>query len=752
MKSDALRESEQRLRVAARAANLGVFEWDLRADRATWDNARMYAIFGISPEDGAVSRRQFEASCLHPDDRDGFARALDAVAQHHGEFHFVCRIYRRSDGEQRWVEFVADVHDERLVGVVADITERKLAAETVHRSEERFRQLADALPQLVWMANREGLATYYNSQASRYAGIRAIADGLWSWHPVVHPDDLQTTLTAWAQAVAQGSVYECQHRVCMADGNYRWHLSRAHCVEGLQWFGTATDIHDLKETQERLRESEQRFKSMADTAPATLWITDPTHQCTFLSRGWYELTGQTLEQGLGLGWAQALHPDDRARAKQDFLGAAARHESFSFYYRVRQADGEHRWMLDTARPRFDDDGEFLGYIGSVIDVHERKHAEQELQRLNAELSEANRRKDEFLAMLGHELRNPLAAIHTATQLLKLIAPEDARLLRTQGVLERQSAHMTRLVDGLLEVSRIAQGKIRLDRETLDLCEILVVLVQDRAAQIEARDLELHGDFPTNPLWVFADRVRLAQIFDNLLGNAIKFTGKPGRIDVILHRLDDVASLRICDTGIGIEPEMLERVFEPFQQAAQEIHRGDGGLGLGLALARGLIELHGGTVQARSAGRGAGAEFEVRLPLVAPPLVRPRAKPSAALTSRRILIVEDNVDAGQTLHALLQTLGHRVSVVETGAAALEFLRTQSTDVVLCDLGLPGMSGYDVARAVREDASLRHTLLIALTGYGQPDDRRRSAEAGFDDHLTKPVDMAELDVVLDRLTNR
>jgi CheY-like chemotaxis protein len=349
-------------------------------------------------------------------------------------------------------------------------------------------------------------------------------------------------------------------------------------------------------------------------------------------------------------------------------------------------------------------------------------------------------------MLGHELRNPLAAIRAGTELLRLLAPEDPRLLRIHGVLERQSTQMARLIDGLLEISRIARGKIQLEQASIDVRSVLESAVEDRAPQLEASGLELATSYSDEPLWIWADKVRLVQVFDNLLGNALKFTPAPGRIDLTLVRDGADALTIVRDSGVGIRPEMLPRLFQPFQQEPQDIARSAGGLGLGLALARGLIELHGGRIEAHSGGPGKGAEFRVRLPLASRPSASGPALSAAAVGSRRVLIVEDNVDAGETLRALLELRGHDVAVVLAGDAALEHLRSQGADIVLCDLGLPTMNGYDVARAVRADRALRDIYLVALTGYGQPDDRKRSSEAGFDSHLVKPVDLEALDRLL------
>ncbi|MCX4241881.1 ATP-binding protein [Paraliomyxa miuraensis] len=379
------------------------------------------------------------------------------------------------------------------------------------------------------------------------------------------------------------------------------------------------------------------------------------------------------------------------------------------------------------------------------DITERKETELALAEANERLLESDRRKDEFLAMLGHELRNPLAAIRNAAEVVKSVAPGDGLLQRAQGVLERQSVHMTRLIDGLLEVSRIARGKIRLERETLDLRDVVNTVLQDRHPEAAARGLALLQDPPPEPVWIYADQVRMVQVIDNLVGNSIKFTNAGDSIRVLLRIDGDRADLRIRDSGVGIRPEMIESLFEPFQQESQEIARSAGGLGLGLALAKGLVELHDGTIEAHSEGLGLGAEFRVRLPLTTSPARGDRME-TAEVTSHRILVVEDNTDTGQSLRDLLEMLGHRVEVVETGSDALRALSQRGADVVLCDLGLPGMSGFDVARAIRSHPSLGETPVVALTGYGQPEDRRKTKEAGFDAHLVKPVDIDALNETL------
>jgi signal transduction histidine kinase len=488
---------------------------------------------------------------------------------------------------------------------------------------------------------------------------------------------------------------------------------------------------------EALRQSEERFRALVTASSDVVYR---------MSADWSEmrqLEGPELATHSPLeSWLEKyIHPDDRAQATEVIARAIQDKSMFQLEHRVLRGDGSVGWALSRAVPLLDAHGEIVEWFGAAVDVSERKNAEQQLR-------EADRRKDEFLAMLGHELRNPLAAIRNATELLNVLAGADSRLSRVHGVLERQSTQMARLIDGLLEISRIARGKIQLQHAAIDVRDVLKAVIEDRAPLIEASGLSLRVSQSDAPLWIWADKVRLAQVFDNLLGNAMKFTRAPGSIEVTLTRDGDDALVSVRDTGVGIRPEMLARLFQPFQQEAQDIAREAGGLGLGLALARGLIELHGGTVDAFSDGPNTGAEFRVRLPLGEPATPSSRAKSIAPAAARRVLVVEDNVDAGETLRALLELRGHDVAVALSGAEALELLSQRRADIVLCDLGLPTMSGYDVARAVRANPALRDILLIALTGYGQPEDRRRSAEAGFDAHLVKPVDLKALDGVLAR----
>lgn len=512
----------------------------------------------------------------------------------------------------------------------------------------------------------------------------------------------------------------------------------------------AADILERAQAEEARRRSEARLRALVEASSEVLYTMSPDWSEMRQLHG-REFLASTAEPSRA--WLQAyIHPDDQPKVMAAINEAIRTKSVFQLEHRVLRADGSLGWTLSRAIPLLGADGEIVEWFGAASDVTARKRAELALERAHAHQVEANRRKDEFLAMLGHELRNPLAAIRNATELLKLIGSDDPQLQPAYGVLERQSEHMSRLLDGLLEVSRIAQGKLQVELAPVDVGEVMETVLQDRSCQIEARGLQLGRDFPAERLWVSGDSVRLAQTFDNLIGNAIKFTEAPGTIEVALAR--EGARVRICvrDTGVGIRPEMLDRIFDPFQQESQDVARSEGGLGLGLALARQFVELHGGTIEVRSGGRGKGAEFELQLPLASPPAPEPRERPALAAPRCRILVVEDNADAAQMLAGLLAALGHEVRVAESGMEALACLRRQQADVVLCDLGLPGMSGHELARAIRDDPALCGMLLLAVTGYGQPDDRQRTLEAGFDGHLTKPVDFSALQAALSSIDDR
>jgi signal transduction histidine kinase/CheY-like chemotaxis protein len=397
------------------------------------------------------------------------------------------------------------------------------------------------------------------------------------------------------------------------------------------------------------------------------------------------------------------------------------------------------------REQFDaDELEFLRTITHYVTVA------YERLRLVKELRDTDRRKDEFLAMLAHELRNPLAPIRNAVQVLRLRGPLEPALQSARDMIDRQVGHMVRLVDDLLDVSRISRGKITLRCEPVELAGVVASAVESSRPLIEARRHDLQVELPAGPVRVQGDHTRLAQLVLNLLNNAAKYTPEGGHIRLAVSTMDHQAVVQVRDDGVGIVPELLPKVFDLFTQAERTLDRSQGGLGIGLTLVKKLTEMHGGTVEAHSAGPGRGSEFVVRLPLLAERRSAgsgPGANGQLVKSSaRRILVVDDNVDAADSLAVLLRLLGNDVRIAHDGPAALEAAGAYWPDVVLLDLGLPRMSGYEVCRRLRDGQFANGPLVVALTGYGQDEDRRRTREAGFDRHLVKPVNPDELREVL------
>ena len=464
-----------------------------------------------------------------------------------------------------------------------------------------------------------------------------------------------------------------------------------------------------------------------DAADAILWESDARGEVRFLSPGWAE--------------PESVHPEDQARARGAFLDALRRREPFAIDYRLRRRDGAWRWVMDSGRPRLGPAHELLGYVGSILDVHELSLAVEERARLLRELQDADRRKDEFLATLSHELRNPLAPLRNALQLLRLAERRDSAAAPVHEMMERQVEHLVRLVDDLLEMSRITRGAFELRRGAVDLADVVRNAVETSRPLIEAAAHRLEVQLPAEPLHAEGDPVRLTQILSNLLNNAARYTPRGGEIAVSLARQEGTAMIRVRDSGPGIPPEMQPRLFGMFARGESST-----GLGIGLALARKLVEMHGGSIEA-GAAPGKGAQFTVRLPLAAgrKPQEISERKERSSLVRHRVLVVDDNRDAAQSLGMLLAFLGAEVEIANDGAGALAAFARERPAAVLLDLGMPGMDGYEVARRLRA-AGAHGVPIIALTGWGQEQDRRRVREAGFDRHLIKPADMGALQALL------
>ena len=511
----------------------------------------------------------------------------------------------------------------------------------------------------------------------------------------------------------------------------------------------ARNLEARQRTADVLHAERERFRTTLTSIGDAVVVTDAQGRVTLLNpvaqalTGWGgEALGESLETVFRIVDEATRDTVENPVSKVIRLGAIV---GLANHTVLIAKDGTELTIDDSGAPIRDPRGRIAGVVLVFRDITERRSAERALE-------DADRRKDEFLAMLAHELRNPLAPIRNAAHTLALLGTGDDRVRWVAGVVERQVGLMTRLVDDLLDVSRITSGKITLQRATVSVREVLAQAVETARPLAESRGQALEVDVPEDSAWVDGDPARLAQAVGNLLDNAIKYTDDGGRIGLRARVEADEVVIVVEDSGVGVDPELLPHVFDLFIQADRSLERKQGGLGLGLTLVRRLVEMHGGRVEAASAGPGLGSAFTIRLPCLAAEVVEPApaAEPAEAARppgpARRILVVDDHQDSTDSLALFLRLRGHEVRTAPDGPTALDEIERYRPEVVFLDLGLPGMSGYDVARRVRMRTDLGPLQLVALTGYGTDGDRQKTRDAGFDVHLAKPVDPRAVDALL------
>lgn len=505
-----------------------------------------------------------------------------------------------------------------------------------------------------------------------------------------------------------------------------------------------TDITPQVNAEAALRESEAKFRTIADAMPQMVWSTRADGFHDYYNQQWYDFTGVPPHSTDGDGWNDMFHPEDQPRAWTAWRHSLATGETYEIQYRLRHRSGQYRWTLGRALPVRDRTGRIIRWMGTCTDIHDQKTAEEELKK-------QSKRKDEFLAMLAHELRNPLAPISTAAALLKLGATDPARVRQASEIISRQVKHMTDLVDDLLDVSRVTRGLVQLENELVDVKVVLTHAIEQVRPIIESRHHELSVHIASGPVVVRGDRTRLVQVVANLLNNAAKYTPQGGQIIVSLEVLANKVRVQVRDNGSGIAPTLLPYIFNLFAQGERTPDRAQGGLGLGLSLVKHITSLHGGEATAESDGLGKGSLFTIVLPLAVSPSAQasdhpPMSHHESSVGSINIMIVDDNIDAARSLAELLRSKGHYVVVAEDADRALSSLDKDRTQLFVLDIGLPGVDGYELARRLRNDPATADAVIIALTGYGQAHDRVLSKAAGFDHHFIKPADMAQLEEVL------
>lgn len=505
-------------------------------------------------------------------------------------------------------------------------------------------------------------------------------------------------------------------------------------------FVEGSDVTDAVLATRALQESEQRLLTLANTIPHMAWMANPDGTIHWYNDRWYEYSGTTFEQMQGWGWQSLHHPDTLPRVMADWQHSIATGQPFEMSFPLRSASGEYRTFFTRAAPLRDAAGNIVQWFGTNTDINE-------IEKVQEELKAANRRKDEFLAMLAHELRNPLAPIGTAAELLKIPTLDQERIRKTSSIITRQVTHMTELVDDLLDVSRVTRGLITLQKEPLNLKGIVADAVEQVSSQIEVKRQHLEVHAPEGVPLIAGDRTRLTQVVSNILNNASKYTPEGGHLKLELAERSGWVDIVVEDNGIGIAPDLLPYVFDLFTQAERSPDRAQGGLGLGLALVKSLVELHAGQVSAASEGTGKGSRFTVSLPsnLALDATESAHDQPemhNLAPQALDILVVDDNVDAAQTLAMLLEFHGHNTWVGHSARDAIDRVVEASPHIVILDIGLPDIDGYELVAKLRSMAKLSKSVFVALTGYGQREDIARSRAAGFDHHLVKPVNAKDL----------
>lgn len=752
---ESLRMSDERLRSAVEAAEVGTWLVDLKTGLDARD-ASLNRLLGLEPVESTQPAEDFFAY-VHEDDRERARAHFAAAVAGSGRYDIELRI-RRPDGEVRWGRDVGRIRSGPdgqplyVTGAMTDITELKQAQRAIAESASFYRQTIESMPVMTFTAKPDGAHDYVSQQGVEFTGIPVEAQQGDGWLSVLHPADRERASAAWQSAIDVTGEYDLEYRVRRHDGEYEWFKVRGRAIRDgagtiARWVGTAVNVNDLKQTEAALRESEERFRTLADNMSQLAWMADARGMVFWFNRRWFDFTGTTLEDMAGWGWTKLAHPDHVDRVVERIQRSWDSGEPWEDTFPLRRSDGRYRWFLSRAAPIRDAEGTVVRWFGTNTDITEQRDAEEALRN-------ADRRKDEFLATLAHELRNPLAPIRSGLDVLNR-APDEATRRRAEQTIERQLGHMVRLVDDLLDVSRISRGKIELQRTMLELRAVIETAVETSRPTLEEGKHALSVSMPEEPLWVDGDLTRLAQVVANLLNNAAKYTPEGGHVDLDVHAEGGDVVIRVKDDGMGIEAHALPRVFELFTRGALHRGRAQGGLGIGLSLVRDLVDMHGGTVTAESPGVGGGSTFTVRLPLAAVRSVESGAAASAARVdacdecrARRILVVDDNVDAAEMLAAMLELRGHGTRVAHDGPDALVAAREIHPDVIFLDIGLPGMDGYEVARQLRADPAFEVTVLVALTGWGSQDDKERALEAGFDVHLTKPVDVAAVDAVVAR----
>jgi PAS domain S-box-containing protein len=682
-------------------------------------------------------RRQFEEALTWP----GPSRDEADYRTKGGELRFALNSVTALRDEQGKLEF--------FLCEGLDITERKRAETALRESEARLRRVSENADVGLTRCSRDEIYLSANPAYAKIVGAppdqivgRLIVE-------VIGAEAMETIRPYIAQVLRGERVsYEAEVPInCVGRRYLQVSYTPDTDAKGeiVGWVACVMDVTEPKEAQGALERTRRQLAEGQRIAHVGSWDYDAETQGTIWSdeeKRIYGLDATDPSPDYDVLLRRHIHPDDVSELDRRFRAALEQGASFEAEHRIIHPDGSVRWIYDKAQPCFDDHGRLTRYIGATLDITERRAAE-------AALREADRRKDEFIATLAHELRNPLAPVRNGLEALRSLGVQDKSAERLLAVMEGQVDHLIRLVDDLTDISRISRGKFELQKQRMDLATALSQAVNMSLHLIEAEGLELKVNLPRSSTPVEGDVVRLTQVFANLLSNAAKHTKRGGRIEITLERVGDEAVARVADPGAGIAKELLPVIFEPFVQGGGPNGGPEQGLGIGLALVRQITEMHDGAVEARSEGEGLGSAFIVRLPLLeaeAPEAPAKSRAPARLDTAQRVLVIDDMPEVAEALAFLLDVLGATVRVAHSGEQGLEVCAEFKPDLVLLDLSMPQMDGFETARRLRELPAGRSARLVAVTGFGERQSRARTQEAGFESHLVKPVRLQQLEELL------
>ncbi|MBN3751661.1 PAS domain-containing protein [Paraburkholderia sp. Tr-20389] len=744
--------SERRLKAACQGGGMGAWEWDMRS-RHVRMTEQLAELYSFPPGTDAVALSDLWDR-IAPAQRETFQQRVAQALKRGGPFELDF-LLDNADNPPRWLrmrghpEFDQKGELSCVHGVTFDISRQRAAEDKLILSERRYRALVESTGALVWAAHADGEIRPADEPWGKFTGADPQRLANWGWLDFVHPDDREVAREAWLAVLRNGSAGTITFRMRRYDGHYRMvqaHAAPLYDEHGTlqEWFGTTTDVTAQHEAQAAIEARSLRLTVAMQAAEIHIVAVDLASWTLSFEMGGEPRVGETLTYEAALS---RVHPDDRPVLDGYVRQLAAGDDPGAhFEFRVLSPRGE-QWMEGSALLQRSADGKPLRLIASVVDITDRK-------RMELMLRETDRRKDEFLAMLAHELRNPLAPIRTAIALFEKQNGNDPRSASLIELMRRQTEHMTRIVDDLLEVSRITQGRIALQLEPILVGTAVYHAVEAMAASVEARGQHIQVDVSDATAWVRGDVTRISQILVNILNNASKYTPEDGRISISARADEMWVEIVTTDTGSGISAELLPKVFELFSQGERTLDRSNGGLGIGLSLVKKLVELHDGTITVQSEGEGHGTTVTVCLPRLHhherhSALVLSEPAAIAKPVALRLLIVDDNRDAADSLAMLCESEGHFARTAYSSAEAIEAAAQLQPDAALLDIGLPDIDGYDLARRLRAKDETS-PLLIAITGYGQAEDRLRAQSAGFDYHFVKPVNIESLLKLLSSLT--